>query len=241
MTNPTEVNAFPPLSPEVLQLILRPVDPIVTSLVSRLWNEQTQAIVTSELRRVFHYLNPEKLFKPDVDLLDIKKVYKATLVRAPRDTATHFPRVSFERFLDARKSRDILAFWGRVPGGPTYYDRQKGVFMRRSEFDGLSSEDIRAQLKSWIEQTPDAQAITMLDLSRLFIEYIPPEIGKLTNLKDLILLNNWITALPPEIGKLTNLQHLYLDPNITGLPNAFSKSNVEIHLSSFHSLSVFSA
>jgi hypothetical protein len=47
---------------------------------------------------------------------------------------------------------------------------------------------------------------------------IPPEIGNLTNLSELLLYNNQLTgSIPPEIGNLTNLEYLYLGYNqLTG-------------------------
>ena len=44
---------------------------------------------------------------------------------------------------------------------------------------------------------------------------IPPELGKLTNLKELILYNNELSGeIPPELGKLANLMELALDDNL---------------------------
>jgi Leucine-rich repeat (LRR) protein len=50
---------------------------------------------------------------------------------------------------------------------------------------------------------------------------LPPEIGQLTNLQELVLFNNQLTrtSLPPEIGQLSNLQELDLISNsLTSLP-----------------------
>jgi hypothetical protein len=51
---------------------------------------------------------------------------------------------------------------------------------------------------------------TKLDLSRKGLTTLPPEIGKLSQLRELYLYNNQITILPPEIGNLSRLQVLYL-------------------------------
>ena len=51
------------------------------------------------------------------------------------------------------------------------------------------------------------------------IIYLPPEIGKLTNLEILNVDFNNLTTLPPEIGSLTNLTDLELGINpLTALP-----------------------
>jgi len=60
---------------------------------------------------------------------------------------------------------------------------------------------------------------TRLDLSRLGLTALPPEIGRLTSLQSLNLWDNQLTALPPEIGQLTSLQSLSLSFNhLTALP-----------------------
>jgi Leucine-rich repeat (LRR) protein len=51
---------------------------------------------------------------------------------------------------------------------------------------------------------------TSLELERISINGIPPEIGQLTDLTSLDLSGNKLTSLPPEIGQLTNLASLDL-------------------------------
>lgn len=61
--------------------------------------------------------------------------------------------------------------------------------------------------------------LTSLDLSRLGLTRVPPEIGQLTALTELDLFNNQLTTLPLEIGQLTALKVLNLDDNqLTRLP-----------------------
>ncbi|MCK4934900.1 MAG: hypothetical protein KAR79_04870, partial [Simkaniaceae bacterium] len=163
---------------------------------------------------------------------------------------THLPKVSLERFLEVEeviKIRDTLTFWKRLPGGQTHLHQQN--------FDGLSSEDVGARLSAWIQQIPNVQAITALNLSNSNLRYLPPEIGQLTNLERLLfylnqltelpleighltnlqmlgLGENHLTELPPEIGRLTNLQWLYLNQiQLTAVPKTLSNIDVRISLS----------
>lgn len=60
---------------------------------------------------------------------------------------------------------------------------------------------------------------TTLDLSRLSLTAVPPELGQLTALTSLSLSDNHLAALPPELGQLKALTHLYLTYNqLTALP-----------------------
>jgi internalin A len=68
-------------------------------------------------------------------------------------------------------------------------------------------------------QEAAATGATELDLQRLRLTELPPEIGQLTNLESLNLYANRLTSVPPEIGQLTNLQELNLTWNqLTDLP-----------------------
>ena len=61
---------------------------------------------------------------------------------------------------------------------------------------------------------------TGFDLCCLKLKELPPEIGQLTNLRNLALYHNELTTLPPEIGQLTNLVDLSLfDNQLTMLPS----------------------
>ncbi len=67
---------------------------------------------------------------------------------------------------------------------------------------------------------------TRLDLSRMEIETLPPEIGLLTNLKELCLAWNDLRIIPPEFGDLTGLTILQLWGNqLTTLPPEIGRLN----------------
>ncbi len=69
-----------------------------------------------------------------------------------------------------------------------------------------------------------AEQLTQLDLARLGLKELPPEIGKLSNLTQLNLSRNQITEIPEVLGKLSNLTQLYLWNNqITEIPEGLGK------------------
>ncbi|MDA0267006.1 MAG: hypothetical protein O2890_13475 [Cyanobacteria bacterium] len=90
-----------------------------------------------------------------------------------------------------------------------------------------------------------AEGWTELDLAGENLTALPGAIGKLTQLKKLILgkydkqkgwLGNQLTELPPEIGQLTNLQSLDLSLNqFSTLPEAITQ------LVNLQSLNLYSA
>jgi internalin A len=68
-------------------------------------------------------------------------------------------------------------------------------------------------------QEAAASGATQLDLSRLGLTELPPELWQLHKLRVLGLWSNQLTSLPAEIGQLSNLQILNLSYNqLTSLP-----------------------
>lgn len=92
----------------------------------------------------------------------------------------------------------------------------------------LSGAIVRETLKNSVTildliEESYSQRKTTLDLSNKEIEELPPEIGRLTNLKELDLSGNTLTELPIEIGQLTNLEILKLSENrLTRFPKNFA-------------------
>ena len=69
-----------------------------------------------------------------------------------------------------------------------------------------------------IKKAKDESA-TELDLKKLGLTVVPPEIGQLTSLMTLYLWGNKLIAVPPEIGHLTALKELWLNNNqLTNIP-----------------------
>lgn len=68
------------------------------------------------------------------------------------------------------------------------------------------------------------QEQTSLDLSGHKLTSLPPQIGELSNLRELKLLNNELKDLPPEISKLSNLIELNISSNrLTNVPQVVFK------------------
>lgn len=80
-------------------------------------------------------------------------------------------------------------------------------------------------IRAWLTSPDNAalvQQITYIELMDKRLEYLPPEIGLLTNLEILCLDNNMLRALPDSICNLRALRNISLTGNkLTALPNAF--------------------
>ncbi|WP_052435968.1 F-box protein [Neochlamydia sp. EPS4] len=102
-----------------------------------------------------------------------------------------------------------LLLWKKLPGGEEYLSRE--------EIKHLPLEKKGELLRDWIAE--NCGNITALDLYKVGLTYLPPEIGQLSQLQTLDLGENQLTALPAEIGQLSQLQELYLNQNqLTSLP-----------------------
>ncbi|MEL7076518.1 MAG: leucine-rich repeat domain-containing protein [Cyanobacteria bacterium J06582_2] len=68
--------------------------------------------------------------------------------------------------------------------------------------------------------------VEILNLGRMRLTELPPEIAQLTNLTVLYLDSNSLSSLPPEITQLTNLTVLYLNGNsLSSLPQIGREQN----------------
>lgn len=90
-----------------------------------------------------------------------------------------------------------------------------------------------------IEEARVSRAIE-LDLSKLSLKFLPPEIGQLGSLQKLNLYKNELTSLPPEIGQLTNLQTLNLSHNELTMvsPQVSDLAHLQILNLSFNQLTI---
>lgn len=74
------------------------------------------------------------------------------------------------------------------------------------------------------EALKNPERVYRLELKDKGLTEVPPEIGKLTNLKWLVLSVNQLKRLPPEIGNLQNVEYLSLHRNeLTELPAEIGK------------------
>ncbi|WP_213151149.1 leucine-rich repeat domain-containing protein [Neochlamydia sp. AcF95] len=99
--------------------------------------------------------------------------------------------------------------WKKLPGGEEYLSQE--------EIKHLPLEKKGELLRDWIAE--NCGNIVDLDLSRIGLTYLPPEICQLSQLRTLYLNKNQLISLPAEIGQLSQLQGLELNQNqLTALP-----------------------
>jgi len=106
------------------------------------------------------------------------------------------------------------------------------------DIDNLYESDILNFQDSYIDEIPK-EICRLTNLKYLYlsgnqITKIPKELCQLTNLRLLDLDDNYITSIPREIGQLVNIHELYLSNNrITSIPKEIGRLiNVyELHLS----------
>ncbi len=93
------------------------------------------------------------------------------------------------------------------------------------------------QIRAWFNKPNNApllQQITSLNLNAVGLKALPPEIGMLSNLRELLVCNNQLRSLPSEISALSNLGRFYLTNNefFSLPPEIGALSNLqELHLS----------
>src|SRR5210317_2626507 len=77
----------------------------------------------------------------------------------------------------------------------------------------------KTQMAFAVKATVEEGRIVEFNFDNRNLTKLPPEIGKLSKLKGLLLGNNKFTSLPPEIGQLTALKRLIISGNqLTSLP-----------------------
>ncbi|KIC76169.1 hypothetical protein DB42_EA00410 [Neochlamydia sp. EPS4] len=162
----------------------------------------------------------EQIYKIEFTLSVEEKV--AHIFQQIFNLATSLSPLEFEG--DSKESKDFtlsnyssyllninrLLLWQTLPGGKNY--------LHQDHIKALPLKKKGELLAQWMER--HGAIITELDLRFSDLTFLPPEIGQLSKLCDLILINSNVTALPAEIGQLSQLQYLnLLDNELTALPN----------------------
>lgn len=107
-----------------------------------------------------------------------------------------------------------LLLWLRLPGGAKY--------LNKPQIKILSLKKKGKILTQWIEE--HFTAINYLNLICSGFIILPPEIGQLSQLRQLYLQDNQLTTVPSALGQLSQLQQLYLQDNqLTTLPSALGQ------------------
>lgn len=79
------------------------------------------------------------------------------------------------------------------------------------------------------------KGVTKLKIRYVGLDSLPPEIGKLTDLKTLYLFKNGLKTIPPEIGNLKNLERLVISSNkIVQIPSTIGQLTKLEYLSLQH-------
>jgi Leucine-rich repeat (LRR) protein len=145
--------------------------------------------------------NRDILFKTLAETFQAKRIFGSSI---PVDIS------SYERLQRVLEDDALQTIWD---------SRLAGLFV----FNGpapTSPDEIKAWLK---DPTNAAQlnGVQMLDLSRLGLKAIPPEISTLTQLQSLALSDNQISCIPDSLSSLSQLQGLFLENNqISGIPDS---------------------
>jgi Leucine-rich repeat (LRR) protein len=138
-----------------------------------------------------------------------------------REEIKHLPLVEFKEKTEEKRGLTLanyasyllninrLLLWKKLPGGEEYLSRE--------EIKHLPLKKKGELLRDWIEE--NCKDLTLLNLSKAGLTYLPPEICHLSKLQWLDLNQNQLTSLPVEIGQLSQLVQLNLNKNqLTSLP-----------------------
>ncbi|KIC75396.1 Leucine-rich repeat protein SHOC-2 [Neochlamydia sp. EPS4] len=96
-----------------------------------------------------------------------------------------------------------LLIWQKLPGGTG--------FLNQPHIKALPLKKKGELLTRWIKEY--GKDITSLNLDKLRLTSLPPEIMQLTKLQKLELSGNQLTALPAELWQLSQMQYLHVSSN----------------------------
>lgn len=142
--------------------------------------------------------------------------------------------------IEWRKARDTLVVWKKI-------DR---VIRPDSQFlpfrEGENAIETAKGFGAWIAKNENRlryPALFSLNLANCHLTSLPPEIGRLTDLRQLILDKNELGTLPDEIGNLSHLNKLSVVINrLTSIPKTIGNLQSLTRLSlSFNHLTTLPA
>jgi Leucine-rich repeat (LRR) protein len=141
--------------------------------------------------------NRDILFKTLAETFQAKRIFGSSI---PVDIS------SYERLQRAWEDEALQTIWD-------------SRLARQFVFNGPAPTS-PGEIKAWLKDPANAMqlnGVRILDLSRLGLKAIPPEISALTQLQMLILSNNQISSIPDSLGSLSQLTTLYLQNNQIGI------------------------
>lgn len=204
----TRIDSIPQ---EILEyhILSQVMDPAVTGLVSKSWNEATNRATNSELKRIWMYLNPNQNFQ-DSKIPEVKALFHKIIKDG---VATDLPPISMGRFDELSKIHSTLTFWKSVAEARVPEHRLPPIPKLKS-FESIDPLKIEEEFNNWIDQNQIYfPYILRLDISSSDLFYLPPQIDKLTELRLLNVGGNHLRSLPQEITGCTHLQELYIEKN----------------------------
>ncbi len=176
--------------------------------VAKVWNIKDEDFIKDE-----KFITPiTKLYKQIIDAATVKTEDKQLPIQQV-DFTTPVP-VMFSKYQE-QMDRDTLVV--------------ANVIAEKLDRLPFSSAE---EARQWLNDSTNEHqlaGISELNLVNLNLYYLPPEIGKLTQLEELNLSNNQLTSLSNEfceaLGKLTQLELLFLSNNqFTSLSNEFCEA-----------------
>ncbi|WP_162180939.1 leucine-rich repeat domain-containing protein [Neochlamydia sp. TUME1] len=170
-------------------------------------NVKEQALIVDRIYKLEEKLSEaEKVNAIFRRIFTLAKSFSALVFKVQIEEKRNLTLANYSSYL---LNINRLLLWEKLHGGKKYLSRE--------EIKHLPLEKKGELFRNWIEE--NCGNITALDLSRVGLTCLPPEICQLSQLQTLYLNQNQLTALPAEIGQLSELRGLYLSQNqLTSLP-----------------------
>ncbi|WP_420420689.1 leucine-rich repeat domain-containing protein [Simkania sp.] len=169
----------------------------------REWNIQPKATLFEKLQAAFHAVTSEKT--------------KPASASQRGDLIAYYQTLRNEQLKESR-----LFLWAILLGhsGNPHAGR---AYLEKNHLIDCTGDQIAEKFQSWLEENPEILLIDRLFLAEskvgLRLTYLPPEIGRFTELRSLTIMKTGLQQIPHQIGKLSKLRKLSLNDNrLTKLP-----------------------